>query len=379
MIAYVQHLYSEVRQYPPASLVRLLVAASLFVWCPANHCCFGESRSSSPLKSYSEATNRSVFSFADLQGQPGSSVETSVSYSARIGILPVENPFWTVEDSFFRDKMDCSGFAVDFCERLKERFVSSRLFPATIELPAAAAELARKGLFQEIGQKWNVDLVLTGTVTNQDGVVRLTIYTTEGRELVTKVFGDCWKVAALCGQVLTTFSQDPRLDRYRITSGEGTLPSNPINQPQVTTAKVRIQCSFSEHKEGEIYINTYGNATLLPLAVAGLIYSTTSAGRHAQGELTLWLDGKEAGGHLKPSSIGPIKRRYDWMREIAVRPGRHRLVIGGIEKGASTTHGGNVYYTDFTIADNEEKTIAISPQKDKNSWAITISTGSENQ
>jgi hypothetical protein len=122
---------------------------------------------------------------------------------------------------------------------------------------------------------------------------------------------------------------------------------------------------------------TASSPALLPLQVFSFVYQTTAAGPDAKGELVVFIDGKNVGGRIAPVEVGSSRRRYDWTNEIAVRPGKHRLLIGGLEKGSASTRNSNTYYTDFTIAEEETKAIFFSPSEDKTSWSISVESEAE--
>jgi hypothetical protein len=325
------------------------------------------------LLSYNEAPNSAALSFADISSIKRTS-EPVQSFDLRLGIIPVENPYWNIEDKFFRRPMDYSTYAGDLCEKLKEKVLSRGVFLNTIELPDVAKELAKNSQYSDICKQWGVNLVLTGVVLNEQGTLKLAFHSADGNELVANTFSNCWTVDSLCDEVIVAASKDASLLTYNAARKSESRAAGTLYQPLVTTAKVLLRCCYEESKGIGTYpnLNIGNNPDVAVLALASIIHSQVSVGPDAKGELVVLLDGKNVGGRLAPASFGSSKRRYEWEKEVAVRPGKHRLIIGGIDKGRTSSRFWNVFYADFNVADNQSRTITLTPSDNKIRWDIQI-------
>lgn len=313
-----------------------------------------------------------ALSFASINDD-NPAAEPINGFTSALGIVTVDNPFWSVEDTVLRRQTDYSGYAVELCDTLKDKFKATGLFPAVIELPFRAQEMARNGSFPEICSEWGVNLVLTGVMVSSNGVLTLSIHTSQGQHVFGRSFDDAWNAADVSGRIVSAINRDGELRKQQETSRGAPHAAQALQQPLVETAKVHLRCTFAEQKDGggTTTMNAHGSPALLGAMIAGLIVRSASQGPDAEGVLTFFLDGKQVGGHIAPVDVGPVNRRYDWQTDVSVRPGKHRLIVGGLEKGPINTPR-HVHYADFMIADRETKNIVLTPSEDKRQWSITV-------
>jgi hypothetical protein len=324
-----------------------------------------------PLVPY-KGGKTSELTFAEISYNSKNSHVSNTQLDISVGILPVQNDFWSIADPHLDHIIDYSGYSVDLCNCLKRKLVSSGVFSGSIELPHNASEMIDKGEYEAVSRLWDVQSILCGRVLDSTGRLQLCLHLTDGTKIFDKVFSDCWHVNTAIPNIIQTIQADPCIIEYTKTdSNTGLGLIKIIKQPAVKTSTIIFRLNFMRKK---IYAADTMRVNSVPGALAALIFkaieagTTKAEGQLTEGEIVASLDGISLGEKIAPTGKEFGKLIYDWQKEVAVRPGKHRVIFNNVtvmHAAGYQSYKGDTPYVDFDVKDGDQVTVTFKPVYNK--------------